>query len=125
MGMTQSLKDARRIAYASCTHAYPHILIYGQKSKWNGKLYNVETEYVVEFNTLAYKNIGKKFVTFYTRHEDIRGLNGKRIYPNGDFYSDKAKPVKKTRPYKRLSARFESGEIGPYELLMGIEKRKH
>ena len=124
MGTTQSIKDARRIAYRYCTKAYPRINIYEQGKEWGGRLHEVEDEYLVKFDTLYYNATQKKKVMFYTDYEDSHGLNGRQIYPTGDFYSQKTKPIKKTRAYKTEMAKFKSGELSPFDLLMGTHKQK-
>ena len=124
MGTTQSIKDARRIAYRYCTKAYPRINIYEQEKEWGGRLHEVKDEYLVKFDTLYYNATHKKKVMIYTDYEDSHGLNGRQIYPTGDFYSQKSKPIKKTRAYKTELAKFKSGELSPFDLLMGTYKQK-
>lgn len=124
MGKSQSSVEARQIAYRYCTKAYPRIQIYTQKDEWGGRLHNVESKHILNFNISYFKANGKKYVEYLTEEEDRHNLIGKRIYPNGNFYSEKSKPIKKTRNYKKIETKFKNGEISPYELLMGLPNKK-
>lgn len=122
MGRSQSMKDARRIAYKYCTKAYPRIQIYEQSKEWGGKLYYDSVKYIVEFDIRHFEITGKKRVYFYTDYEDQHGLLGKQLRATGDLYSSKPYKHKDTRPYKRLIAKHKSGEISPIDFLMGLNK---
>ena len=122
MGKTQSMKDARRIAYKYCTNAYPRIQIYEQSKEWGGKLYYDSIKYIVKFDRDYFKAVGKKRVVFYTSNEDNNGLNGKQLRATGDLYSSKPYKHKNTRPYKKLEQKYNLGEISPVDYLMGLNK---